>query len=187
MLSSTRNSIFTDDGFLFSKVLDFSEFSNFDCGNDDLNDFIRNDAGRHQSELMAETYSFSYEKAPILPFAFVSLSNDTIRWRGSQIQMDTIPEGLRYTELPAVKIGRLGVRKEYQCKDVGTALINLVKELFRRENRTGCRFITVDAYNEEPVLRFYRKNGFDYYHERDVSKRTRIMFFDLKTFVLPED
>jgi GNAT superfamily N-acetyltransferase len=186
MLSCTRNSIATEDGFLFSKVLDFSEFDNFDCGNDDLNDFIRGDAARHQAELIAETYSFGYGEAPNLPLAFISLSNDTIRWRGSQIQMDTIPENLRYTELPAVKIGRLGVRREYQCKDVGTALINLVKELFRRDNRTGCRFMTVDAYNEQPVLRFYEKNGFDFYHDRDLSKRTRIMFFDLKTFVLPD-
>ena len=27
------------------------------------------------------------------------------------------------------------------------------------DNKTGCRFIVVDAYNKENVLHFYEKNG----------------------------
>lgn len=36
-----------------------------------------------------------------------------------------------------------------------------IKDWFRHEdNKTGCRFIVVDAYNEDKVLTYYDKNGF---------------------------
>jgi len=189
MLRCERNSI-EDYGFIFSRITDFSWFADFDCSQGDLNDFIQNDASKHRSELIAETYSYSYkfEDGTCLPLAFVSLSNDTIKRESlSKKALKKIPRGLRYEALPAVKIGRLGVMKEFHNMDVGTALVNLLKQLFTTENRTGCRFMTVDAYNDQRVLSFYQKNGFDFYYDEDVSEDTRIMFFDLKTFVPPED
>jgi len=186
MLSCNRNNI-NDEEFVFSKITDFAKFCNFDCGNPDLNDFIRNDADKHRSELIAETYSFSYkfDDETCVPLAFVSLSNDTIKRQDlSKSILETIPEGLRYGALPAVKIGRLGVLKDFHNLDVGTALLNLLKQLFTTENRTGCRFLTVDAYNDPRVLGFYHKNGFDFYHDKDAKRRTRIMFFDLMRFMM---
>ncbi len=185
MLTCDRNSI-ESDGFVFCKITDFSIFHSFDCGRDDLNDFIRNDAVQHKVELIAETYAFSVKMDDELsiPLAFVSHSNDTIkRVSLPKLVVKSIPRGLRYAALPAVKIGRLGVLKEFHNLDVGTALVNLLKQLFTTENRTGCRFMTVDAYNDPHVLGFYQKNGFDFYREQDVAEDTRIMFFDLKTFV----
>lgn len=39
--------------------------------------------------------------------------------------------------------------------------MTFIKDWFRHEdNKTGCRFIVVDAYNEERVLKYYDKNGF---------------------------
>lgn len=62
---------------------------------------------------------------------------------------DTISaEKLRYDYFPAVKIGRLGVKKEYQSSGFGTSILNMTKEMFITNNRTGCRFITVEAYSE---------------------------------------
>jgi ribosomal protein S18 acetylase RimI-like enzyme len=84
-----------------------------------------------------------------------------------------------YPSYPAVKIGRLGVLKKYQCQDIGTSLVNMTKDMFLTNNRTGCRFLTVDATNKEPVIKFYKKNGFDFLWEEDRDKATRIMFFDL--------
>ena len=38
-------------------------------------------------------------------------------------------------------------------------------------NKTGCRFIVVDAYNKENVLHFYGKNGFKFlYFTEDLEK-----------------
>lgn len=90
-----------------------------------------------------------------------------------------VPHPKRYSSFPAVKIGRLGVRKEYQAQQFGSALMNMVKEFFLTRNRTGCRFITVDAYNREPVTAFYTKNGFQFLTSQDEQDETRIMFYDL--------
>jgi len=52
--------------------------------------------------------------------------------------------------------------------------------MFLRDNRTGCRFMTVDAYNNPQVINFYQKNGFAFLSEADQKKETRSMYFDLK-------
>lgn len=186
VLSSNRNNILTTD-YSFSQVTDFSEFVDFDCGNPDLNDFILNDARQHKQERLAETYSFRLVdgERETLPVAFASLLNDSIKLKPSLVEQ--IPEHLRYHDLPAVKIGRLGVRKEVRRNKIGTTLINVIKELLTTHNRTGCRFLTVDAYNNTDTIPFYRANGFDFYHNKDANRKTRIMFFDLMTFVSVRD
>ncbi|VAW70858.1 hypothetical protein MNBD_GAMMA10-395, partial [hydrothermal vent metagenome] len=50
------------------------------------------------------------------------------------------------------------------------------------DNKTGCRFIVVDAYNKPEVIRFYKRNGFDFLHNGDKKEDTRIMIFDLIFF-----
>lgn len=45
------------------------------------------------------------------------------------------------------------------------------------DNKTGCRFLTVDAYAD--AIPFYLKNGFIPLNEDDVGQATRLLFFDL--------
>ncbi|WP_050762199.1 N-acetyltransferase [Desulfarculus baarsii] len=84
-----------------------------------------------------------------------------------------------YTSFPAVKIGRLGVASAYAGSGIGTYLLTMTKDLFVTDNRTGCRFITVDAYNKPGVIAFYLKNSFAFLWGKDSEERTRIMYFDL--------
>jgi len=56
----------------------------------------------------------------------------------------------------------------------------MVKDMFLIDNRTGCRLVTVDAYNNPRALNFYQSNGFDFFTEKDKEQSTRSMFFDLK-------
>lgn len=53
--------------------------------------------------------------------------------------------------------------------------------LFTHGNRTGCRFITVDAYHD--AVGFYQKCGFDFISEKDQHDPTRSMYYDLKRFL----
>ena len=47
-----------------------------------------------------------------------------------------------------------------------------IKDWFRHEdNKTGCRFIVVDAYNEEKILRYYERNGFVPLYKTDVIEK----------------
>lgn len=55
--------------------------------------------------------------------------------------------------------------------NIGSHTLNMIKKLFVTENRTGCRFITVDAYNNEEVLQFYQKNEFQFFYDKDEDKK----------------
>jgi hypothetical protein len=67
---------------------------------------------------------------------------------------------------PAVLIGRLGVNKNYRfIKDetdrTGKQLMDFIKSWFiDGANKTGCRFIVVDSYNEVGPLKYYSDNEF---------------------------
>ncbi|RJQ72243.1 MAG: GNAT family N-acetyltransferase [Desulfobacteraceae bacterium] len=195
MLKSSRNSL--DDGaFLLCKLDSFDDFAcslAFDCGDEDLNEFFHCDAQPHKQELLAEIYCLKLKEAtgsePSLPVAFISFSNDAIptaktkNFKAFKEYLEhSIPAQKVYHYLPAVKIGRIGVDKRYQKQSLGTYLINLTKRLFTTDNRTGCRFVTVDAYNRPEVIKFYNKNHFQFLHDDDSTRPTRIMYFDLKRF-----
>lgn len=62
------------------------------------------------------------------------------------------------------------------------------------ENKTGCRFLVIDALNVRDILLFYEKNGFKYLYpseadERedrnitDVRLKSRSMYCDLKEWI----
>lgn len=182
MLSKERNKI-QDGPWELVKVEDFAIVRDFSCDDKDLDDYIHNDAEAHKKELLAETYILQDAsiKNPF-PVAFVSLCNDAIQL-SEETKKGLLSRKKQYRYHPAVKIARLGVQKDLQNQDIGTYLINMVKQLFLINNRTGCRFITVDAYNDPRVIRFYEKNGFNFLSEKDRNKDTRIMFFDLKRLI----
>lgn len=165
---------------MFQAVEDFSVFDGFSCRDDDLNDFITNDARQQQGLLLSVTYGYRLRMdggySP--PVAFASLANDSLKLTPEQIESAGLHE-VGYRDFPAVKVCRLGVHAEFQRKGVGTQVLNIVKRLFLTANRTGCRFITVDAYNNPGTLGFYQANDFDLLWPRDATRRTRAMFCDL--------
>lgn len=156
----------------------------FDCGDDDLNEFFAKDSVKSGSQLLSVTY-VAVEEGEVV--AFYSVSNDSIRRKDSTGSIwnrirHPIPREKRYASLPAVKIGRLATCKDKQCNNVGTELLDYIKYSFTHGNKTGCRFIIVDAYNKDRTIRFYTKNGFEFLTSGDEGDKTRLMYFDLITF-----
>lgn len=157
----------------------------FDCGDGDLNEYFREDAIEAHNQMTCETFALTHQDAPAAVIGLVSVCNDVVAVNKLRVfpQFARTPEAkLNYKEWPAVKIARLGIRKEIQRKDVGSHLLNLLKTLFVFENRTGCRVMTVDAYNQDAVLRFYQKNEFQFLTDKDKGRHTRSMWFDLLTW-----
>jgi GNAT superfamily N-acetyltransferase len=158
------------------------ELKPFDCNDADLNGFLLNDARPHIPELLSVTYLIEDEANTI---SFFSLLNDKITLKDVLDNKEwnkirkVIPFRKKFKSYPAMKIGRLGVSNDFKGHGYGKAILDYLKILFITKNRTGCRFITVDAYAES--LGFYEKNGFDYLTSTDLGKDTRLMFFDLKT------
>ncbi len=69
------------------------------------------------------------------------------------------PNSKRYHHFPSVKLARLGVTTELQKqRGIGSWIIEFLKIYFVLNNKTGCRFLTVDAYPHR--TKFYADNGF---------------------------
>ena len=60
------------------------------------------------------------------------------------------------------------------------SLLSFIKGWFVSDNKTGCRFIVVDALNQPDVLTFYKRNGLRFLNDEDIKDPTRLMYFDLK-------
>ncbi|MBO7044766.1 MAG: GNAT family N-acetyltransferase [Prevotella sp.] len=135
-------------------------FKPFDCGEDDLNDFLLQDAKQYAKGLLAVTYIVEDEDMTV---AFFSLSNDRISLAESDKATwgrirSSFPHRKHRSDYPAVKIGRLGVNVSAQHRHIGTDIIDFVKQTFITNNRTGCCFVTVDALRS--AMSFYESNGF---------------------------
>lgn len=163
----------------------------FDCGDADLNEFVMVDALKYSAELLAVTYAFVSRQKNLLA-AFYSVANDKVTHEDARRVMSNtrhrnffrtlLPFEKRSRDIPAVKIGRLGVHRDFQGKNIGSQLLTYIKVAFAVKNKTGCRFITVDAYNSPGTLKFYLNNGFVFFSDSDESPqryKTRLMYFDL--------
>jgi GNAT superfamily N-acetyltransferase len=154
----------------------------FDCGDSDLNDYFLVDSVKACKDLVAVTYVLREGDKVI---AYYCVSNDAIRSDLSSVtafkklQKHIIHPEKRYSSLPAVKIGRLGVSKDYARQNIGSQLMSAIKYDFINGNKTGCRFIIVDAYKDPRVINFYEKNGFKFLSGKDEKKDTRLMVYDL--------
>ena len=155
-------------------------FSTFDCGDEDLNDFLIRDAKDFLQSRIANTFILE-DNGRIA--AYFSLLNDKIsrleltnsRWATIR---DSFPENKRFRSYPSIKIGRFAVSLEYRHKNIGSDLLALIKfNLANRETVSAFRFITVDAYLK--TIDFYRLNGFHTLNRKDEDRNTRLMYFDM--------
>lgn len=174
----------------------------FDCDNSDLNDFFRNDAINYYSELLGKTYCFTLDENPAIIVCAFTISNDSIKTfllpnaRKKKVIKD-IPRQKQMKSYPAVLIGRLGVNKNYrfiknETDRTGKQLMDFIKSWFiDGANKTGCRFIVVDSYNEIIPLKYYSDNEFIPLFSTDAQEKeytginvddkleTRLMYYDL--------
>jgi GNAT superfamily N-acetyltransferase len=155
------------------------ELATFDCSDEDLNDFVRNDCFKYQDQCLSHT-RLARLKADGRIVGFVTLLCDSIVLK--------TPEKKRLfsfhhtiVQFPALKIGRLGVHRDLQKGGVGTALLMYsigVAARLNEELKIGCRFITVDAYAKS--VPWYQRNGFLFNKEYTKPTRTHpSMRFDL--------
>ena len=167
------------------KLEEQDSVKSFDCGDDDLNDFILHESPLYRKEKLAVTYVLKEadDLANEHIKAFFSLSNDRI----SISDFDSKTKYNRFSRrfnnhkrlksYPAAKIGRLAVHASAKGMNIGSTLLNFIKRYFTADNKTGCRFITVDAY--AAAIPFYLRNGFVPLNEEDADEPTRLLYFDL--------
>lgn len=88
-------------------------------------------------------------------------------------------QGKMFKSYPALKICRLATNKNCHGEGIGRMIVNLIIGSYRKDNKAGCRFITVDAYAD--ALPFYDKMGFSPLSKEDEGAATRLLYFDLES------
>ncbi len=122
----------------------------------DLNEFFREDAFNYQKQLLAKTYLILEEKSQNLIGAY-SVANDKIE-RTNKINR-AIPNEKRMPYYPAVKLARFAFQLNAQRKGYGKVVLDYIALSFSNlDNKTGCRFITLDAI--ATAKPFYAKHEF---------------------------
>ena len=136
---------------------DQSALAAFECGDDDLNGFLRDDALRLQQRNTVTTYLALYDGELV---GYISLMVDAVVLETKE------RKGLRLNHadhpvLPALKIARLGTAKAFReaTGGLGTMLMRFaVAHGYEIADAAGCRLLTLDAYPD--AISFYERLGF---------------------------
>lgn len=188
--------------FLFDKCTiydldDENDVASFICGDRDLDDFFTNDCFEYAKQLLGKSYCYKLDVDPSKVVCAFTLANAGVRVddlpnaRKKKIEAD-IPHVKTLKDYPAVLIGRLAVSREFRSKHIGSDVLEYIKYWFvDPNNKTGCRFVIVDAYNKADTIKFYEHNGFKTVFSTEIQEKqyrrvkldatlsTRLMYFDL--------
>jgi hypothetical protein len=162
------------------------DLTKFDCGREDINNFLKDDALNYQKEKLANTFLFhSVDKK--IPVAFFSILNDALNVRNLPNNEKNkfnrrLPNNKRINHYPAIKIGRLGVTLDFQKSGFAYDLMDFIKGFSIKELNSACRLLILDAVNEKKQINYYEKNDFTFLVESDKESKTRLMYFDLINF-----
>ena len=173
--------------------------SDFSCTHDkDIENFFKNDFENYNNQLLGKSYGFVKANTSLELVAAFTVSN-------SMLPVSSLPKNIknkinrpipnikRNSQYPAVLVGQLAVFDSFAGKHIGDEIFSFIKGWFIDPlNKTGCRYIIVDASNHQKVIDFYQRNGFKFifeniadeieYMKLDLEpeyKRTRLMYFDL--------
>lgn len=179
------------ENYYFETLTEEHDLSDFDCGDEELNNFLKDDALAQQNEKLNVTKLIMCDEKII---GYTSLLTDTLILKNindeplrlkikGKLNIDSNSKGIS-----AVKIGRLAIDKKYSSKGLGTHILrNIIKSLkIIAESNVGFRFIIVEGYAK--AFKFYVvKNGFEYL-KKDYKKVKNIDFISqrdpTKTFYL---
>ena len=118
----------------------------FNCGDDDLNDFIINEANLYRYALLAVSYVFEHEDDTSHEniAAYFSLANDRVslgdfesRTEFNRFRKHRFVNEKRIKSYPAAKICRLAVENSVKGIHLGSYLIDFIQSYFVEDNKTG--------------------------------------------------
>ena len=133
------------------------ERRSFDCGNDELNEWLVKFAGQYEERDLSRTY------VAMLPtdarvVGYYSVCSHHVEF---ECLPQTEAKGLpRQQHLPVVLLGKLAVCKSVQGQGLGAILLfDALRLAEHASQRIGARAVEVDAIDEN-ARQFYLKHGF---------------------------
>lgn len=144
---------------LISQGLDYSRF---ECGNPDFNDFIANEALADQKKGYSITYVGIIGGKPAAFVTLIAAAYRTEDFRAAGA------DGYRYRDIPAIKIARMATDTQFQGRGCGRTLIDYSFTVaLNVKKHVGCRLLITDALPER--VNWYVQRGFSLTTD---SKRT---------------
>ena len=178
------------------------QYKGFTCKDEDITEFFTQDYADYAYQLLGKSYCFVKPDTSEIVCAF-TVAN-------SSVKVDSLPSNLRNKlnrkipnvkrrpQYPAVLVGQLAVSDLFSGHHVGDELLDFIKSWFIDPlNKTGCRYVIVDAVNHPKVFEYYQRNGFKFLFSSDEEEwtflhnkgleqttpiepmKTRLMYFDL--------
>lgn len=172
------------NNIIYRKLDESNIIKLFDCGDEDLNDFIKNDAPLYYKTRLSTSYVLE-DKDTGDVIGYFSLAHDRISLTDfpsnssyNRFRKKFFAQGKMFKSYPAIKICRLATSINYRGEGIGTMIVNMIIASYQQDNKAGCRFVTVDAYAS--ALPFYYSLGFLPLSKEDENADTRLLYFDLK-------
>jgi len=138
--------------FRSSKIYDLSQF---DCGDKDINEFLKQDALLYQEKKLSTTILFTFNDQVI---GFFSTAADSIKLKLTEKEEHDISHK-PISEFPAMKISRIGRDINYRNKKIGEIILRwAIGYILKCSEMTAVRFVTVDAYPNR--VEWYKMFGF---------------------------
>ncbi len=138
----------------------------FDCGQPDLNAYLQKTASQHNKKQVSRTWVIVDAKRPenILGYATTTLTEI----EGSSLNTDDAKR-LPARGLPAVRLSRLAVHREYQGKQIGQRLLlDVMKRTTQLLDNFAVVALLVDA-KDERATEYYQQFGFISLHENPLK------------------
>ena len=174
----------------------------FTCKDEDITEFFTQDYADYAYQLLGKSYCFVKPDTSEIVCAF-TVANSSVKVDSLPSNLRNklnrkIPNAKRRPQYPAVLVGQLAVSDLFSGHHVGDELLDFIKSWFIDPlNKTGCRYVIVDAVNHPKVFEYYQRNGFKFLFSSDGEEwtflhnkgielttpiepmKTRLMYFDL--------
>ena len=128
----------------------------FDCGRQELNDWLQRVARQHQDKGLSKTFIAAREREPERICAYYALTL-------AELENHLLPDAWRKKlprRIPGVRLSRLAVDREYQSKGLGALLLmDALTRARRIYDEAGGIGLFVDAIDER-AAEYYRQYGF---------------------------
>jgi predicted GNAT family N-acyltransferase len=129
----------------------------FDCGNPQLNEYFRHQAGQDIKRKLAAYFVLSFDNKNVLGFYTLSNVSISATLFPSNLQKK-IPQS--YVALPCTLIGRMAIEKKHQGKGLGKILLmNALKKSHEISKEIGSYAVIVDPIDQAAEA-FYSKYDF---------------------------
>lgn len=143
-------------------------FSDFDCGNENLNSFLKNYASQNEKKNISSTYLFvrSNDNNESLVIGYYAISTGELGLNSLSLkEKKKLP---RYP-VPIIRIVRLAIDLKFQKRGLGKQLLfAALLKTYELSREVGIYAVIVDAIDEE-ARSFYLKYNFKQFEDNDMS------------------